>query len=183
MTRETDVKLLPKVGDEFVNRFGERIVVAEVEDDMVTVKVHRKPETAYWDVECWREESRRRANDREQPAGAGEDDSSEGKRVVDAWLMSYPRHIGSIQNREAHTLSNLIDAALRAQPQAAQAGYVLVPRDEMTDDMMNAGQQYLDGKVLALSGRFKWPGTFNWHEFWSAIIAAAPSPLAEKQHD
>lgn len=52
-------------------------------------------------------------------------------------------------------------------------GWVMVPRYEMTDDMMNAAQAYLDGKVLALSGRFHLPGGFNWHEFWNAMIAAA----------
>jgi len=55
----------------------------------------------------------------------------------------------------------------------AAPGCVLVPKDEMTDDMMNAGQRYLDSK--ALNGHFSLPGTFNWHEFYRAMLSAAPA--------
>jgi hypothetical protein len=53
-----EIAACPQVGDEFTNRFGERIVVSEVKGDTITVKVHRKPETAYWDIECWQQEVR-----------------------------------------------------------------------------------------------------------------------------
>jgi hypothetical protein len=62
--------------------------------------------------------------------------------------------------------------ALAAHP--APAGYALMPKVEMTDDMMNAGQLYLDSKTVALNARFTLPATFNWHEFWQALLSAAP---------
>lgn len=65
-------------------------------------------------------------------------------------------------------------AALRAAPPAPVAdGWVMVSKDEMTVAMMDAGQAYLDGK--SLNGRFRLPGSFNWHEFWRAMLAAAPT--------
>jgi hypothetical protein len=50
--------------------------------------------------------------------------------------------------------------------------FVLVPREEMTDAMMDAAQSYLDKRDLR--GSFQLPGTFNWHEFWRAMLSAAP---------
>lgn len=58
-----------------------------------------------------------------------------------------------------------------------------VPYPEMTDAMMDAGQRYLDGCVLTLSGRFTLPGNFNWHEFWRAMIDAGPCMASETDGD
>jgi hypothetical protein len=48
------------------------------------------------------------------------------------------------------------------------SGFRIVPAEDMTDAMMTAGQRYLDSK--ALNGNFRLPGTFNWHDFWQAIL-------------
>jgi len=63
----------------------------------------------------------------------------------------------------ASTLAGLRDGSL-----------VAVRKSEMTDPMMDAGQSYLDER--ALSGWFRLPGTFNWHEFWQHILAATEPP-------
>lgn len=60
-----------------------------------------------------------------------------------------------------------------APPAPVADGWVMVPKDEMTDAMMDAGQAYLDDK--SLNGRFRLPGGFNWHKFWHAMLAAAPT--------
>jgi hypothetical protein len=54
---------------------------------------------------------------------------------------------------------------------AALADVVIVP-NAMTDEMMLAGQRYLDRK--SLRGSHYLPATFLWYEFWQAILAAAP---------
>jgi hypothetical protein len=65
-------------------------------------------------------------------------------------------------------------ATKRDVPPAPVAdGWVMVPKDEMTDAMMDAGQAYLDDK--SLNGCFRLPGGFNWHEFWRAMLAATRS--------
>lgn len=48
---------------------------------------------------------------------------------------------------------------------------------EITQEMMGAGRQYLDGCVkLIRPDGFGLPATFRWVEFWEALLAAAPEP-------
>ena len=58
---------------------------------------------------------------------------------------------------------------------------------EMTPDMIAAAESYLI--LRSLNGLANLPAQFNWHEFYAAIIAAAPrsalvaDPAAESAHD
>lgn len=60
-----------------------------------------------------------------------------------------------------------------APPAPVADGWVMVSKDEMSVAMMDAGQAYLDGK--SLNGHFRLPVSFNWHEFWHAMLAAVPT--------
>lgn len=50
----------------------------------------------------------------------------------------------------------------------------LVPVGELTPAMIDAADRYIKG--VALNGSYYLPATFNWHEFWSAMLAAAAPP-------
>lgn len=54
-----------------------------------------------------------------------------------------------------------------------RAGGTVVPAQEMTMPMMNAGQAYLN---TVAGCEFNFPATFNWHSFWRVLLAAAPPP-------
>jgi hypothetical protein len=57
------------------------------------------------------------------------------------------------------------------------AGVEAVGR-EITQDMMDAGQAYLDR--VAFNGRHELPAQFRWVEFWDEITAVAPSEECEE---
>lgn len=64
-----------------------------------------------------------------------------------------------------------IEAVDDARAKLAQASAPSTPSSvevEITHEMMDAGQAYLNSK--ALNGRFDLPATFRWTEFWDALL-------------
>lgn len=55
----------------------------------------------------------------------------------------------------------------------------LVPYPEMTKPMIEAGEAYL--KTKSFSGKYSLPPLFNWHDFYKAIVDAAPAAEAKEE--
>lgn len=95
------------------------------------------------------------------------------KEEVDAALAACPKYV-LLDRTEMRAC---LTAALAVR---GRDGGEFLP-SEMTEVMMGAGQRYLDERSLGES--YSLPVTFNWHEFWRAIIAASPSTKGDAMNE
>ena len=76
------------------------------------------------------------------------------------------------------SLITRIKAALASPTPPAGDGWRMVPSGDMTPAMCDAALAYIDG--LSTEIQFRFPGGFNWHDLYRAMLAAAPTPPAKE---